>query len=153
MRWRCPPENSCGNRFDVLGVEPDELHQLLDPVDLVAACSMPWMRIGSPMIDPHRHARVERRVRILEDDLDLAAAARAARRAFIVEHLVAAEPHRARRRVEQPQHQRPVVVLPQPDSPTSPSVCPGRTEKLTPDTALHRRRSRAGRTGRGSGTP
>jgi hypothetical protein len=30
---------------------------------------------------------------------------------------------------------RPTVVLPQPDSPTSPSVSPGRIEKLTPSTA------------------
>ena len=32
--------------------------------------------------------------------------------------------------------QRPVVVLPQPDSPTRPSVSPRRIEKLTPSTAL-----------------
>ena len=31
--------------------------------------------------------------------------------------------------------QRPVVVLPQPDSPTRPSVSPRRIEKLTPSTA------------------
>ena len=31
--------------------------------------------------------------------------------------------------------QRPVVVLPQPDSPTSPSVSPRRIVKLTPSTA------------------
>ena len=31
---------------------------------------------------------------------------------------------------------RPVVVLPQPDSPTSPSVSPRRIEKLTPSTAF-----------------
>ncbi len=30
---------------------------------------------------------------------------------------------------------RPVVVLPQPDSPTTPSVCPAATEKLTSSTA------------------
>ena len=32
--------------------------------------------------------------------------------------------------------QRPVVVLPQPDSPTNPSVSPRRTVKVTPSTAL-----------------
>src|SRR5215475_8668751 len=31
---------------------------------------------------------------------------------------------------------RPIVVLPQPDSPTSPKVSPGRTPKLTSATAL-----------------
>ena len=31
---------------------------------------------------------------------------------------------------------RPVVDLPQPDSPTSPSVSPRRTSRLMPDTAL-----------------
>src|SRR5262245_15697820 len=34
--------------------------------------------------------------------------------------------------------QRPVVVLPQPDSPTSPSVSPRRSSKLTPSTARTR---------------
>ena len=31
---------------------------------------------------------------------------------------------------------RPIVVLPQPDSPTRPSVSPSRTVKLTPSTAF-----------------
>src|SRR5688572_32131159 len=35
-----------------------------------------------------------------------------------------------------PRIEKPVTVLPQPDSPTSPSTSPGRTAKLTPSTAL-----------------
>ena len=31
---------------------------------------------------------------------------------------------------------RPSVVLPEPDSPTTPSVCPSRTSQVTPSTAL-----------------
>src|SRR6185436_9687033 len=35
-----------------------------------------------------------------------------------------------------PRMEKPVTVLPQPDSPTSPRISPGLTEKLTPSTAL-----------------
>ena len=39
---------------------------------------------------------------------------------------------------------RPVVDLPQPDSPTSPSTCPGARSKETPSTAVHASRPRIG---------
>ena len=42
---------------------------------------MPWIRSGSAMIALTRHPRVERRVRVLEDDLQLAAQSRAVCRA------------------------------------------------------------------------
>ncbi len=87
------------------------------------------------MIDCDRHPRVERRVRVLEDDLDLRPHRRAA-------------PSRTWRSTSTPSKctdpdvgsisrrmQRPVVDFPQPDSPTSPSVSPRSTEKLTPETA------------------
>ncbi len=43
------------------------------------ACRRRWMTSGSSTIAPRAHARVERRVRILKDDLHVAAALRAAR--------------------------------------------------------------------------
>ena len=55
MRWRWPPENSDGKAVVVLGVEADELHQLLH----LRACrsspsATPWIANGSPMIEPTR---------------------------------------------------------------------------------------------------
>ena len=61
-----------GVAVDVLGVETDERHQLLDalePALLVDAVHA--HRVGDDRV--HRHARVERCVGILEDDLHLAA--------------------------------------------------------------------------------
>ena len=55
------------------------------------------MRSGSAMVGPDRHARVERRVRILEDDLHLAAESRAAAPSLSVVQLGAVELDRTRR--------------------------------------------------------
>ena len=72
-----------------------------------------------------RHARIERGVRILEDDLHVAAerAQRARPSAVTSAPLNQTSPELGSisRRM-----QRPVVDLPQPDSPTSPSVSPAR---------------------------
>ena len=84
---------------------------------------------------PDGHAWVERAVRVLEDHLHLAA--HAAQFAFVQARTGPG------RRTDLPdvgrwscRMQRPVVVLPQPLSPTSPSVSPRRTAKLTSSTAL-----------------
>ena len=81
------------------------------------------------------HARIERRVRILEDDLHVAAGAAAAPRART-------PARRDRRTAISPEvgsisrrMQRPVVVLPLPDSPTRPNVSPRSIVKLTSLTA------------------
>jgi hypothetical protein len=70
------------------------------------------------------HARIQRRERILEDDLDVAP--RIAQRFAVQREQVPAVDARAafdhRLVAQQLQHALPIVVLPQPDSPTSASV-------------------------------
>ena len=105
MRWRCPPENSCGNRFACSGFKPTSAIRSFTRSTLVAR---------RDAVDPHRladdrahgHARVERRVRILEHDLDLAAQ-RAQLRRLLGRELVPAELHRTRCRIEELEHQSP----------------------------------------------
>ena len=53
IRWRWPPENSCGIAVVVLRVEPDRLHQPLHLASALAlSFSRPWIANGSPMIEP-----------------------------------------------------------------------------------------------------
>ena len=65
----------------VLGVEADELHQLLDPLLALGAAgdAVDGERVADDRADPA--ARVERAVGVLEDHLHLAAVAAASRRA------------------------------------------------------------------------
>ena len=69
------------------------------------------------------HARIERGVRVLEDDLHVAAQGAqlvgCQRVTFRPSKVISPEVGSIRRST-----QRPVVDLPQPDSPTSPSVSP-----------------------------
>ena len=117
----------------VFGVEPDERHQLLDAIDLFALAQLVDLeRLTDDRAD--RHPRIQRRVRILEHELHLLTE-RADPDLSCVSTSVprnCTEPDvgSISRRM-----QRPVVLLPQPDSPTMPSVRPGYTEKLTPETA------------------
>ena len=74
MRWRWPPENSCGNLARVGRIEPDEAQQLADP-RARRRCSRREAegpdRLGDDVA--HAPARIEAGVRILEDHLDAAA--------------------------------------------------------------------------------
>ena len=54
MRCRWPPENSDGEAVVVLGVEADELHQLLHLPRALGPSATPWIANGSPMIEPTR---------------------------------------------------------------------------------------------------
>ena len=82
------------------------------------------------------HARVERRERVLEDELHLAA--QAARKAVSLEAVTSSPSRTMRPAVGSIRRitSRPTVDLPQPDSPTSASVSPGRSTKDTPSTAF-----------------
>ena len=67
MRWRWPPENSCGKRR-VVRVEPDPIEQLADPLAAAARGeAVGVQRLAEDL--GHAHARVEAGIRILEDDL------------------------------------------------------------------------------------
>ena len=84
--------------------------------------------------------RVQRRHRVLEDHRHLVAADRAAAGRGHADQVVALEQRLAAEIVFlvlfRPMIVRQVTLLPQPDSPTMPSVFPFSTEKLTPSTAL-----------------
>ncbi len=110
---------------DVAGIEADLPQRFLDffqPLDLVAH-AMDDQAFFDDRAD--RHPRIERAEGILKHDLHVAAAMNAFRpavnRGKIVRPskiILPADGSMSRSRV------RPIVVLPQPDSPTSPSVSP-----------------------------
>ena len=106
-------------------VEADHVEQLADPDAPVLARADPVhdQRLADDVAD--RHARVERRVRVLEDDLHLAPHL-AELLAAELRQLDALEPHRAGGRLQQLEHAVAGGRLARsPDSPTSPSVSPG----------------------------
>ena len=83
----------------------------------------------------HRHPRVQRGLRVLEHDLQVPAQPAQRLASASGEQVRAAEPTEPAVGSMRRSMQRPVVDLPQPDSPTSASVSPGATSKLTPLTA------------------
>ena len=71
IRWRWPPENSCGKRFPCSGLRPTVPQKLLDASSpfraTVQAVDPKWLCDDLP----DRHPWVQRRVRILKDDLNV----------------------------------------------------------------------------------
>ena len=91
MRWRCPPENSCGKRVGQLGPQPDPLEQMRDPVAAFArvADAVDDQRLADDLAG--RHPRVQRGVGVLIDHLH-APAIRQHRVAVEAGDVVAVEP-------------------------------------------------------------
>ena len=133
IRWRCPPENSCGKRLTCSGFSPTRssssrtrgLH--LSFGDTVQA-----HRRTDDLAHPL--ARVQRGDRILEDELDLAAH-RLELLAAEMGDVLSAEAKRAEVGSSSRTMQRASVLLPQPDSPTIPSVSPSCSASETSSTA------------------
>ena len=74
MRWRWPPENSCGYFRHGVGGNPAPFQHLLGDVQRLAPVGRQLVLQDALRHDiAHRLARVERRIRVLEDDLHLAA--------------------------------------------------------------------------------
>ena len=136
MRWRWPPENSCGIAVAHARARPTWASSSATRSRRLVAARIPWTSIGSATMSPTRHPRIQRRVRVLEDHLHVAAAARAAL-ALQLRDVLAVEASRAAGRLEAAAGCAGRVDLPQPDSPTRPSVSPAATSKLTPSTARH----------------
>ena len=90
----------------------------------------------------HRHARIQRSERVLENDLD--GALRRPCRGFVKQ--LPAKAHRAGGRPLQPGDDVPNLLLPLPLSPTSARVSPGSMCRLTPSTAVRVRRPAGNRT-------
>ena len=96
-----------------------------------AAGTMPCSISGSASICADRHARIERRERVLEDDLHACAAAPRSLPRSSASRSSPSKRTRAGGRLDQAQTSRPTVDLPQPDSPTSARVSPGSTAEAT----------------------
>ena len=122
----------------VLGVEADDLEQLLHAaLDLGVGAELVHLeRLGDDEADAL--ARVQRRVRVLEDHHHLrgGSGASSARESCVMSRpsKTIRPPVGSRRRMMQ----RAIVDLPQPDSPTTPSVSPSRTRERHAVDRLHR---------------
>ena len=116
--------------------QADQAQQLGDALAAPAGReAVQRQRLAERLLD--RHARIERRVRVLEDDLQRAPCARiasasSANKLFAVE--AARCPPSARSGAAPA---GPVVDLPQPDSPTSASVSPARELEIDAVDRVH----------------
>ena len=104
MRWRCPPGELVRVPVHVVGRETDDLEQLAHPRARLLARqpAVDLERVAEDL--PDALARVQRRVRVLEDHLHLAPV-RAQPPPRQRRDVAAAEVHRARRRLVQPHEQ------------------------------------------------
>ena len=139
MRWRWPPENWCGNFSMSAAARPTDCSSSADArVELVGARAIrPCSRSGSATMSRTRPARVEARVRILEDHLHapaqraaacgLPASTRCRRRRTAPRPRVGAY-----RPDQQPRHR---CSCRSPTRPPAPASCRARCSKLTPSTA------------------
>ena len=139
MRWRCPPENSCGNRFTCSGFSPTSaISSLTRSISLPRYSPVDPHRLADDR--PHRHARV--RATRTGPGRRSASCARSSRRSAPLARR--ARPRRgtapsptsrsSSRRMQPAGRRLAAARLPH-DARAS---RPRRTEKLTPDTALHR---------------
>ena len=98
MRWRWPPENSCGYFSPSAGGEPDLAQQLARRAPRIAAVPsqspMRADRLGDDVA--HAPARIEAGVGILEDHLHAPAQRRGLGRAAASRDVLAVEPMRPR---------------------------------------------------------
>ena len=124
MRWRWPPENWRGIAVHEARAAGRPGQQVRDRLARFArGLPIPKTCMGSAMMSAMLPARAERAVWILEDHLHVAPHGphRAADSAV---RSVPSIADAARAGLDQPQHRRPSVDLPQPDSPTTASVSP-----------------------------
>ena len=135
MRWRWPPENSCGYLRPSSALQAHRLQRLGDARRRLAARNP--IEAGERLADDARDrlARIERAIGVLEDHLHMRAHFAQRRRAaarFIAEPISRACPEVGRSSAIAA---RASVDLPEPDSPTMPKERPAVTLKLTPSTA------------------
>ena len=118
------------------------------PLSRSSRGSRSWTPAPRAMISRHGQARGQRAVGVLEDDLHVAAQRpqRAAAQRFDV---AAQEDDRPLQAISRSMA-RPSVVLPEPDSPTTPRVSPSRTASRRRPPPSHGRRCAAGRAGSGT---
>ena len=102
MRWRCPPENSGGRRRAASAGSPTAASSSGSALAIVAAVDAE--RLRDHLMD--RHPRIERRIRILEHHLQLAALRPQPRRPHRGDVIVL-DQDRAAARIDQTQDQPP----------------------------------------------
>ena len=133
---RCPPESSRGRRAHRLGTSPHGFKEVGDQCGLLLAPvheSMHPSRLADRLVDSE--TRVQRRVRVLVDQLHPASDESAGPAQFAPNTSSAAEAPRLNPvRPDRTMH-RARVVLPLPDSPTSPRTSRAPTSRLTPSSA------------------
>ena len=148
MRWHWPPENWCGRR-------PRTASRLM-PTSARAASTRrarsargrPWMARPSATISSTARRGLKEETGSWKIICSRARRVRraAGRRLFSATPSCRTEPSAAAPCGRSWRMARPIVVLPLPDSPTSPSVSPGATSKDTPSTAWKERPPRRKRT-------
>ena len=133
MRWRCPPENSCGKRLRCSCCSPTRSSSSAERA-AISALPTPCRASGAPMIWPIRlrgfsDANGSWKTICISRRTGLSFA----RPAFVMStpRKLIVPPVGSSRRMSV----RDSVVLPQPDSPTRPSVSPSRRCSVTSSTA------------------
>ena len=145
-RCRWPPDSSCGNRSRTsAAVGAPRPRAPRRPASRARrAVADPLAPPAARRPGPRWCAGVEALVRVLEDDLDASPVVAQGRPGHGA-HVPVLEPHAARGDGREPHDGRPVVVLPEPDSPTSATISPLPMRRSTPSTArtMLRRHARA----------
>ena len=136
-RWRCPPESSCGIARGMIRAQADGAQQLgRAPVPLgEVALAMDGERLG----DLHRRSTCGGRARRADPGRRAACGTASVRQGSLSArgNGLPVEAHAPLVGASRPSARRPVVDLPQPDSPTRPSVRPRSSVSDTPATAEH----------------
>ena len=134
MRWRCPPENSWGCRRTTAGSMPTRVISSATRSGTARACTVWCTRNGSARIC----ATVMRGFRLEYGFCSTNCMCRRIERSSAGRMPISSRPIRRTEPASAAcncRTARPVVVLPEPDSPTRPSVSPRPISKLTPSTA------------------
>ena len=135
MRWRWPPENSCGYFFRNRGERPTFSISSLTRRGISAARNLRVRLSGSASVSKTVMRGLSDAYGILENHLKIRARM-AELGAAQLREIFSGQHHGAIGRRDQLQMVRPSVDLPQPDSPTSPSISPRRNVSVTPSTAF-----------------
>ena len=140
MRWRCPPEKSEGMRSRCSAPKPTCAKISAAAARRVAGVPMLWMRSGSVTLAAAESRPLSELIGSWKTICTsrLTARSGASLPSTTPFASISIDPEDGEVRCMM---RLLVVDLPQPDSPTSPSVSPGNRSKLTPSTALSQLRT------------
>ncbi len=141
MRWRWPPESSCGQRSRCSGARPTSSTSSRMRASRSAPAARPCTSNGTSSVWRMRLRGFSE----ANGSWNTICTSRVSRRRSASSSVARSRPSTSSRPDVggySPTIARPSVVLPQPDSPTTPSTSPARTSRLTPSTARSRAISR-----------